>query len=168
MIASPFAEIGRERDLTRTRRPTPGSTNSPDFRDRSANTDKSLATFFDMPSFLAVLAAEGNPVVILKGARIRITLEYHSYTLVDLNRVDCCTLIVSLRTCRCCWRAVESRADRGRPAPALSKRNVDDEPAAEHGQGGRAIGENRRQHGEDRASGRRVRLAQAKSSKSSL
>ena len=67
LIASPVAGFLPTRDLIcpRTKRPTPGNTNSPVFRDRSASKDKSLATFFETPSFLAVFAADGNPVAIL-------------------------------------------------------------------------------------------------------
>ena len=54
---------------TRTRRPTPGNTNSPVSSDRSARKDRSLATFLEMPSFLAAFAADGNPVAIFTGPR---------------------------------------------------------------------------------------------------
>jgi hypothetical protein len=81
LLVSPDAAFRPACDFacTRTKRPTPGNTNSPVFSDRSANKERSLATFFDTPSFFAVFAALGKPVSTLTVPCAILSQAYHPF-----------------------------------------------------------------------------------------
>src|SRR4051794_18485192 len=59
---------------TRTKRPTPGIANTPDFSERSAISDRTKTSRLETPSLLAVSRTEGNGVVILAGRAMLLSL----------------------------------------------------------------------------------------------
>src|ERR1039457_6037949 len=78
LIASPDAGLRPMRGLrwTRTKRPRPGIAKTPVLWERSAISERTIASRFETPSLLAVSKTEGNGVVILAG-RAMVLLLWH-------------------------------------------------------------------------------------------
>jgi hypothetical protein len=76
LVASSVAELRRRRALlpTRTKRPRPGSANTPVFWECSAISERTMASRFETPSRLAVSKTEGNDVVIFAGRAMTLLL----------------------------------------------------------------------------------------------
>src|SRR5579872_2104027 len=80
-VASPAAGLRLTRALRPTRNtgPRPGIANTPVFCERSAISERTIASCFETPSRLAVSITEGNGVVILAG-RAMVLLLWHVAT----------------------------------------------------------------------------------------